>query len=104
MKPIPCKILVCFLCFDEKLNLSNAVIFGYNFLYLSKKLPKKNLKFFSYQILTSIKRWGKQLQSKATFMTFCYIIALLFKQNTAKGLRVTKNVKEVKFGRTWDEL
>ena len=47
---------------------------------------------------------GKAASNKATFMTFCYIIALLFKQNTAKGLRVTKNVKEVKFGRTWDEL
>ena len=42
-------------------------------------------------------RSEKQLPSKANFSTFCNSIALILGQNSVKGLRVTKIVKEIKF-------
>ena len=35
---------------------------------------------------------------------FCHSIALIFALNSVKDLRVTKNVKEIKFGGVWGEL
>ena len=47
----------------------------------------------------------KHLPSKLNFMTFfCHVIALILGQNSVKGLRVTKNVKTIKFERLSVEL
>ena len=35
---------------------------------------------------------------------FCHSIALILALNSVKDLRVTKNVKEIKFGGVWGEL
>ena len=35
---------------------------------------------------------------------FCHSIALILGLNSVKDLRVTKNVKEIKFGGVWGEL
>ena len=35
---------------------------------------------------------------------FCHSIALILGLNSGKDLRVTKNVKEIKFGGVWGEL
>ena len=39
----------------------------YNLVYLSKNCTRTNLKFFQCQVLTSVKKSEKQLQSKANF-------------------------------------
>ena len=39
----------------------------------------------------------EQFPSKAKFRIFCDLIALLLGQNSVKGLRLTKKVKEIKF-------
>ena len=56
------------------------------------------------QILTSFKGSEKQLSRKGNFCTFCKLIALTLGWNSFKSLRVTKNVKEIKFEGVWDEL
>ena len=48
-------------CIDSKFkNLS---------IYL-KKRPNKKLRFFWYQILTSVERWDKELKGKANCSSF----------------------------------
>ena len=44
-----------------------------------------------------MKRFRKQIASKAIFRVFCQVIAPGLSQNSMKGLRITKNVKEIKF-------
>ena len=51
-----------------------------------------------------MKRSGKQLPRKDNFRTFCHSIALMLGLNSVKDLRVTKNVKEIKFEGVWGEL
>ena len=51
-----------------------------------------------------MKRSEKQLPSKANFMTFFTRNCCKFRLNSVKGLRVTKNVKEIKFEGVWGEL
>ena len=51
-----------------------------------------------------MKRSGKQLPRKDNFRTFLPLIALILGLNSAKDLRVTKNIKEIKFEGVWGEL
>ena len=51
-----------------------------------------------------MKRSEKQLPSKANFMTFFTRNCSKFRLNSVKGLRDTKNVKEIKFEGVWGEL
>ena len=80
MKLIVYKILFCFSCFYEQLNLSKTIIFRREFS-LS----------FSHHV-------------NIILGLFCNSIALILGLNSVKDLRVTKNVKEIKFEGVWGEL
>ena len=45
----------------------------------------------------------KQSPSKASFRP-CHLIALILGQNSVKGVKVTKNIKEIKFEGVWGEI
>ena len=44
-----------------------------------------------------MKRSDRELSRKANFRAFSRLIALILGQNSVESLRVTKNVKEIKF-------
>ena len=69
----------CCLCFYQELQLLKAVMFSWNLLYLSKEHPRPNLKVFGYRIWTSVKRWVKQLSTKAKFITFLQLSSSNFR-------------------------
>ena len=46
----------------------------------------------------------KQLTSRGILELFCHLIALSLRQNSVKHLKVTKNVKEIKFEGVWDKM
>ena len=50
-----------------------------------------------------MKTLEKQLPNKANFRLLCHLIALILGQNSVKILRVTKNVKAIKFKGVWLE-
>ena len=60
MKLIVYKIFFDFHAFIKNWIWQTQSYFDKNFLYLSKKHPKTNLKSFQCQILTSVKRSEKQ--------------------------------------------
>ena len=43
-------------------------------------------------------------QLRQFFGLFCHLIPLILGQNSVKGLKVIKNLKEISFVGTWDEL
>ena len=49
-----------------------------------------------------MKRSGKQV--RIILGLFCHSVALILGLNSLKDLRVTKNVKEIKFEGVWGEL
>ena len=53
--------------------VKNKKSFDWNLLCLSKKLHRLNLKFFQFQIWTSLKRSEKQLPIKTNFCPFLQI-------------------------------
>ena len=53
--------------------LLTAVIVKNSHLIFLKKHPRPNLKGFQYQILTLVKRLGKELSSKKNFSAFLLI-------------------------------
>ena len=44
-----------------------------------------------------------QYQVRQILALFCNLIALFLRQNSVKGLKVTKNVKEIKFEEVWSK-
>ena len=66
------------------------------------------LKQTSHSFNTKFQTQWKDLESSyhVTIILglFCHSIALILGLNSVKGLRVTKNIKEIKFGGVWGEL
>ena len=51
-----------------------------------------------------MKRFKEQLSIKAHFSTIFNLVALILIENSMKGLRVTKIVKEIRFEGVWGNL
>ena len=77
MNMIVCKIIFFRLLFLLLLKFVKKVIFRLGFTLFFKNRPKANLKFFQYQISSSVKRFKNQLPSKVSFSTFLHLIALI---------------------------
>ena len=76
------------------------------FIFL-KTPTRSNFKWFQYQIWTSVKSSSKtSISSKTNFITSLQISYsnIRLKLLNAKGFRVTKTVKQIKFEGTWGEL
>ena len=60
--------------------------------------------FFLYQVQTHWKDRESSYDVRIILVLFCHSIALILGWNSVKGLRVTKNVKEIKFEGVWGDL
>ena len=60
--------------------------------------------FFLYQVQTQWKDRESRYDVTIILGLFCHSIALILGLNSVKDLRVTKNVKEIKFEWVWGEL
>ena len=60
--------------------------------------------FFLYQVQTQWKDRESSYDARIILGVFCNSIALILGSNSVKDLRVTKNVKEIKFEAVWGDL
>ena len=83
-------VYFAFYFFVNSSSCQKQLCSGWMLLFISKKLPRPNLKVFGYRIWTSVKRSVKQLSSKTKFSTFCNLVVLILNWNCMKSLMVTK--------------
>ena len=73
------------------------------FIFL-KNVLKQTRHSFNTKFQTQWKDPESSYHVKITLGLFCHSIALILGLNSVKNLRVTKNVKEIKFEGVWREL
>ena len=74
------------------------------FLFFLKNILKQFWKSFNTKFQPPWNDRKSSYKVKQNLKVFCYLIALILVSNSVTGLRVIKNVKEIKFEGVWDEL
>ena len=85
--------------------MSKTFIFRIEFcLSCEKNVLKRTWHSFNTKFQTQWKDRESSYHVRIILGLFCYSIALTLGLNSVKDIRVTKNVKEIKFGGVWGEL
>ena len=85
--------------------MSKTIIFRIEFsLSCEKNVLKQTLHSFNTKFQTEWKDRESSYHVTINLGLFCHSIALISVLNSVKDLKVTKNVKEIKFGGVWGEL
>ena len=105
MKLIVCKTYFCFLCFNEKLNLSKSVIFRpESFLCFWKIVVKQTWNSFNTKFQSQWKDQKSSYQVRHILGLLLPLNCYNFRLKYVEALRFTKNVKEIKFQGVCGEL
>ena len=78
--------------------------FGWNSLYISKKVLDQTWKSFNIKFGFQEKDWQSTCQVRQILKLFWKLVDLILAQNSVKGLTVTKIVKQIKLEEVWGEL
>ena len=85
--------------------MSKTIIFRIEFcLSCEKNVLKQTWHSFNTKFQTQWKDRESSYHVTIILGLFCHSIALILALNSVKDLRVTKNVKEIKFEGVWGEL
>ena len=84
--------------------VKNSHIYARIFLIFLKNVLKQTWNSFNTKFQAQWKDRESSYQVRIILEHFCHLIALILGLNSVKGLRVTKNVREIKFEGVWGKL
>ena len=101
MEMIVCKIFFCSLLIATFAKSHIQVRISFIFL---RNVLKQTWNFFNTKVQPQWKDQKSSYQVRQILAIFSNLTAIFLVWNSVKGLRVTKNVKEIKFEGVWEKL